>query len=188
MSGIRNLDQIRNTDPRLYEALSDIIGRQNNIEQQMNANGVGNPQPPPTVNGVQVTGSNGFLHVAITDQGGLYRGIRYFTEHADNPAFTNPQVVPMGDSRNVTIPVGNQTRYVRVYSSYISSHPSDPVYHGSSVAPTPVNGGGSNSGPQFLPSQGSGTGDAGVGLQGPGRVAFRSDNGVPPVRSNKSGA
>ena len=183
MSTVRNLNEIRSRDPKLYEALSDIIQHHDTLTQQMNANGVGNPAPPPTPNGVQVTGQNGYLHVAVTDQNPIYRGIRYFAEHADNPHFTNPHVVPMGDSRNVTIPVGNQTRYVRVYSSYISSQPSEPVYHGTQVQPTPVNGGGAHSGPNFLPSQGSGTGDAGVGLQGPGKTPFRSTDGVPPVRS-----
>ena len=94
---------------------------------------------------------------------------------------SNAQTVPMGTARNITIPVGNQTRYVRVYSSYGSSPPSSPLYHGG-AQPIAVNGGGTDSGPQFLPSEGTGTGPARVGLQGPGQTPFRSKTGAPPVR------
>lgn len=166
---------------RLYQAFSDIVTKSTNTEQQTNANPEGPPSAPPKINGVQVSGQDGFIHVAVTDNNEIYRGVRYYVEHADNPHFTNPQVIPMHDSRNVTFPVGNQTRYVRAYSAYPSSHPSEPVYHGG-AQPIAVNGGGSTPGPLFLASQGSGTGEAGVGLQGPGKVAFRSATGVPPVR------
>jgi hypothetical protein len=90
--------------------------------------------------------------------------------------------VPMHDSRNISIPVGNQARYVRVFSSYSESAPSAPVYHGGAASPKAVNGGGSGPGPAFLPSQGSGTGAAGQGLSGPGPVPFRSATGAPPTR------
>ena len=81
--------------------------------------------------------------------------------------------------RNVTIPAGGK-RYVRAYASYAASHPGEPVYHGSSVEPIPVDAG--DGGPAFLPSQGSGTGFAGQGLQGPGREPFRPVDGKPPGR------
>ena len=166
---------------KLVEALNDLAQQIQNGHQQGNFNGKGPPPPPPMVNGVNVTGRNGYLHVAITDNNQIYRGIRYYAEHADNPHFMNPIIVPMHDSRNVTIPVGNQTRYVRVYSSYDSSPPSPAVYHGGVTSPKAVQGGGSHSGPEFLPSQGSGTGAAGQGLSGPGPIPFRTINGVPPV-------
>src|SRR6185369_17239295 len=109
----------------------------------------------------------------------FYRGIRYYVEHADNPQFTDPQIVRAGDVRNITIPAGGK-RYVRAYASYPSSAPNEPVYHGSSVEPIAVDSGGN--GPAFLPSQGSGTGAAGVGLQGPGKEPFRPVDGKPPTR------
>ncbi len=167
---------------RLYEALNDLASQMATTQQQTNSNGKGQPNPPPAVNGVQVTGRAGYLHVAVTDNNQIYRGIRYYVEHADNPNFTDPHIVPMHDSRNVSIPVGNQTRYVRVYSAYNGSAPSPAVYHGSAALPTAVNGGGADSGPEFLPSQGSGTGAAGQGLSGPGPVPFRSATGAAPVR------
>lgn len=151
----------------------------NNLEAQVNGNVASGPTPPPKLNGIQVTGQNGYLHVAIQHDEAFYRGISYFVEHADNPQFSNPQIVKAGDVRNVTIPAGG-TRYVRAYASYASSGPNEPVYHGSMVQPTPVDTGGI--GPAFLPSQGSGTGAAGVGLQGPGTKPFRPVAGAPPTR------
>jgi hypothetical protein len=182
---IPHLDRIRSIPEHgqwLYEALQAIQQQATTHEQQTNSNPKGAPQPPPPVDGVKVTGRDGYLHVAITDNGQIFRGIRYYCEHADNPHFTDAQIVPMHDSRNVSIPVGNQARYVRVFSAYSESASSAPVYHGGAAAPKAVNGGGSGPGPAFLPSQGSGTGAAGQGLSGPGPVPFRSATGAPPVR------
>lgn len=186
---IRNLDYIRSLNSeqfpgfgaRLHETLSDLLTSVSNIESQVNGNASGQPTAPPAINGLQVTGANGFLHVALTDNNPVFRGIRYYVEHADNAHFANPQVVPLHDARNVTIPVGNQTRFVRAYSAYDSSGPSTPVYHGG-ASPIAVNGGGSNGGPTFLPSQSSGTGKPGQGPQGPGTIPFRSVNGAQPTR------
>lgn len=173
---------IKAKDVKLYEALTDIINGVNTHEQQGNLNATGQPIAPPQVTGVNVTGANGYLHVAVTDANqNLYRGIQYFAEHASTAQFTDTHTVPMGTARNVTIPVGNQTRFVRVYSSYASSPPSGPVYHGG-AQPIAVNGGGTDSGPQFLASEGTGTGPARTALQGPGLNPFRSKTGAAPVR------
>jgi|SRR5882762_1055407 len=166
---------------KLYEVFQGILQQNQNVQMQTNTNPDGTPAAPPQVNGVQVSGANGYLHVAVNDTNDVYSGVQYFAEHSDNPNFTDPQIVPMGASRNVNIPVGDQNRYVRVYSSYGSSPPSSPVYHGG-VVPASVNGGGTNSGPAFLPSQGSGTGLPGEGISGNGQIPFRSQNGKPPTR------
>jgi hypothetical protein len=181
----KNADYIRNLPgdlgPRLYEALADLEARNTTLAQQVNGNPTGEPAAPPNVGGLNVTGRDGSLHVAITDNSPIYRGIQYHLEHADNPHFINPIPISMGTARHVTIPIGNQTRYVRVASSYSVTAPSQWVYHGGSQ-PIGVNGGGMGPGPQFLPSQGSGTGAPGEGLQGSGTKAFRSVNGAPPKR------
>lgn len=186
---VKNITAIRSASAdspdvftKIAEALESIAMQSANGQQQTNANPTGSPNPPPQVHGVSVTGQNGFMHVAIKDENPIYRGIRYYVEHADNAQFTNPQIVALHDARNATIAVGNQKRYVRVYSAYSSSAPSDPVYHGSAAQPIAVNGGGSDSGPAFLPSQGSGTGPAGAGLQGPGVQPYRPVAGAPPTR------
>lgn len=187
---VRNLAYLRSLSSKefpelgakLYEALTDIVGRQSNLEQQVNGNAQGQPAAPPAINALKVTAQNGHFSAAITDNGNVFRGIQYYIEHADNPQFTNPTVVHLGDSRNWDKFLGNTTRYFRAYSSYASSPPSAAAYHGGAAAPQAVAGGGSVGGPAFQASQGSGTGAPGQGLQGPGQAPFRSATGVPPVR------
>lgn len=187
---IRNLDFLRtltsDENPgwgsKLYEALSDLHQNQQNVTGQVNGNAAGNPQPPPAVNGMNVSAQNGHFQVAIQDNNEISRGISYHVEHADNPQFTNSHTEHLGPTRNANLFLGNATRYFRAYSSYGSTAISAPAYHGGAATPTPVEGGGSVGPPSFLSSEGSGTGSAGVGLQGPGSIPFRSTTGKPPIR------
>lgn len=187
---IRNLDYIRAAKPddpqlgaRLYEALQDINSAVSNHLQQTNGNPIGEPQPPDGGMGIQVTARDGYMHVALNDQGPLYRGVQYWVAHADNPNFVNAVHTQASGTelRNHTEFIGNQTRYVQAYKSYPWSGPTQPVIHGGAT-PIAVNGGGPVAGPLWLPSQGTGTGTAGQNPSGPGPVAFRSASGVPPVR------
>jgi len=179
---IRNLDYIHSQDPKLYETLSDIIQAHENTSLQANLNGSGWPAPPPQIHGLQVAAANGHFQVSITDHNPLFRDVHYYVEHADNPNFTDAHVVHMGHSRNYSMFLGNTTRYFRAYSSYATSPPGDPVYHGG-TKPAAVSGGGAIQGPKFLKSQSSGTGTPGQGLTGPGIVAFRGGpNGRAPNR------
>ena len=189
---IRNLDYLRNADPstsgtsygaRLYEALQDINNAVSNHLSQTNGNPTGEPQPPDAALGVKVTARDGYMHVSINDQGPLYRGVKYWVAHADNPNFTNPQHTQASGTelRNHTEFIGNQTRYVQVYKSYPWSGPTAPVIHGGAT-PIAVQGGGSHPGPLWLPSEGTGTGTASQHPSGPGPVAFRSATGKPPTR------
>jgi hypothetical protein len=188
MIRVRNLDWIRNlkiaghpeAGAKLFEALSDIVKAASNIESQTNSDGAGNPLPPPPIQGLQVSAQNGHFQIAIHDGGAIYRGIRYYVEHADNPQFRNAQRLCLQDARNHNLFLGNVTRYFRAYSAYSSTSPSNPVYFGGSV-PQPVIGGGKVAGPNFLPDQGTGTGGTG-GVTGPGQFPFVSADGVPPGR------
>lgn len=180
---IRNLAEIRARDPKLYEALSDIITASQNITQQVNGNPNGQPAAPPKISALRVVARDGYATVAIQDDNEIYRGISYYVDHADNAQFTNPTVVYLGDSRNVVVPIGRQTRYFRAYSAYPASSPSEPVYFGgaqpTAVSAIDTTGG---PGPDYSDAQGSGTGAAATGLSGPGPVPFRSTTGVPPTR------
>lgn len=167
---------------RLVETIQDLMQQNANLAQQVNANPVGQPPAPPAVSGLKVTGQNGHFNVAVKDDGPVFRDVHFWLEHADNPAFQNAHVVHMGQSRNTNLFLGNVKRYFRAYSSYASSPPSAPTYHGSEVAPLPVEGGGPIGGPAFTESQSSGTGQPGQLLQGPGVAPFRSTDGVPPSR------
>lgn len=169
--------------PRLYEFLNRMCGGVNNVEQQTNSNVNGPPEAPPPPDAVTASGQDGRIQIAISHQAAeFYRGNHYFVEHADNPNFANPQVVNLGPSRNGSIYVGNQPRYIRTYNQYPGSAPSTPVYLGSAAQPRAVSGGGGGPAIRFLPSQGSGTGKPGQGMSGFGNVAFRSSNGKPPIR------
>jgi hypothetical protein len=192
MIKIRNLAYLRSTAPaeagkeyggRLYEALHDINSAISNHIQQTNGNPIGEPQPPPSPMGIQVTARDGWMHVAMNDQGPLYRGVQYWVAHADNPQFTNAVHTQASGTelRNHTEFIGNQTRYVQAYKSYPWSGPTEPVIHGGAT-PIAVVGGGTSPGPLYLPSQGTGTSTAGQITTGPGPVAFRSSTGVPPTR------
>lgn len=186
---LKNLDYIRQANEwtpdlgaKMAELLQNFAQGVNNLEQQTNGNTQGSPQPPGKINGFNVTSQNGHFSVEISDHNEIYRGVRYFVEHADNPHFTNPVTEDLGTSRNRTFFMGNVTRYWRAYSAYPNSAPGEAVYHGSQTQPTAVTGGGDNAGGPTITSQGSGTGAAGQGLQGPGSVPFRTTSGAPPTR------
>lgn len=192
--GVRNLDYIRALKvsdekgrtvldgARLYETISDIIQQHQATTQQGNHNPAGEPLPPPPIDGVNVTGQNGHFHIQIQHRAEIYRGIQYYAEFADNPGFSSPHTIHMGDSREHTQFLGNGTYYWRAFAAYASSPPSAPAYHGGAGSPQPVSGGGGVGGPALLAPQGSGTGIAGEGLSGPGPVPFRSSDGLPPKR------
>ena len=188
---IRNLNFLRSLPAdlpiqdlgvRLYEALSDIQHQQQAVTQQTNSNPVGNPDPPPAIDGLTVTGQNGHFHLQVQHNADFYRGVQYHAEYADNPGFQNPRPISMGDSREHTIFLGNGTYYWRAFAAYPSSPAGPAAYHGGAHSPQPVSGGGSIGSPAFLPPQGSGTGAPGEGLSGPGPIPFRSATGAPPIR------
>ena len=186
---IRNLDYIRAAKEwtpelggRVYEAMQDFNRAITNHIQQTNGNATGEPQPPPAQMGIKVSARDGYMHVAINDQGPLNRGVQYWVHHASNPNFTDAIHTQASGTelRNHTEFIGNQTRYVRVYKSYPWSGPSEPIVHGGAI-PIAVNGGGNVAGPLFLSPQGTGTGPASGAVSGPGPVAFRSTTGKAPT-------
>lgn len=170
---IPNLAFIKNQfGARLYEAFNSIQTQSQASEQQTNANPLGHPDPPPAINGVHAsTGPGGEFQVAITDNGMVSRGVKYFIEHDSDSQFSNPHIIDNGTSRNWAGHMGNQTLYFRAYSSYGSSATSPAAYHGSKAQPLPVTGGVAGT---RAPSQGAGTGAPRQGLHGPGPVAQRS--------------
>lgn len=158
---------------RLYDVMLSVQNQVTAIEQQTNSNANGEPLAPPNIQNLGVTAQDGHFNLAITDQSeGLRRGASYFIDHADNPAFVNAHTEELGQSRNLNLYLGNVQRYFRARSAYPSGKTSDWVYFGTQASPRSLLGGGTNQGPDFLPSQGSGTGAAGQG-GGPGPVPVR---------------
>src|SRR5277367_2982535 len=139
-------DNLQNVGPRLYKALQSIQVGVRNIEQQGNFDANLHPAAPPPIDALNVTAANGIFHASITHNAPIYRGIHYHLEYADNPNFTNPFPVSMGESREHRTALGNLNLYFRGAASYGISPPTEWVYHGSQSAPTVVAGGG-NTGP-----------------------------------------
>lgn len=191
MQNVRNLDYLRSTSPtepgygaKLYETLSDLLSGHQNTAQQTNANPTGEPAPPPPLDAINVSAQNGHFNIALTHNADIYRGAQYYVEHADNAQFTNPVPTQASgtDVRNHNEYLGNVTRYFRASVAYAGSPAHRNWVYFGGTQPKAVNGGGTNGGPNFLPSQGTGTGTAGEGLSGPGPTPFRSKTGTPPVR------
>lgn len=154
---IPNTDYIRQSNPKLYEA---IIALRNAIPNlQLSA--------PPQVASINVTATNGVFQATLVDAGNPVKGIGYFLEYDTSPAFPQPHVIDLGASRSWRGTLGNLTLYWRAYSQYappLDSPPSPTLAFGGNVTPTAVVGGGS-SGPALPESTGSGTA-ATNGMQG----------------------
>lgn len=167
----------------LSETLNYIGNAHDATSQGTNVDPDGGQLPaPPQVSGLQVSSRDGYVHVAIQDRNqSLYRSPKYYVVHADNPQLTNAIQEGGTEGRNITFPIGNQTRYIGVFHAYPNGAPSPVLMHGGAI-PKPVFGGGAGSGPLFLPSEGSGTGSPGVAGQGPGSLPYRGQTTVPPIR------
>lgn len=169
-----NLEYLRSKDVRAYELFKEVQTQVSQVEQQTNSNATGNPPTPGNLDQLVVsTGPSGEFQATIHDNAAFNRGVNYWLEHDTTPAFANPHVVDVGQSRNWSGYLGSQKLYWRAYKSYSTSGTSEPVYHGGSqTTAQPVQGGVAG---RRSPSQGSGTGAPGVGLSGPGPVQQRNE-------------
>lgn len=154
---IRNLQYLHTKDPKLGEALRDLVSAIDSLAVQTTVTPNGETPSPSPVSRLNVMAKDGVFDVQIFDDSPVVRGINYFLEYSTTASFNQPVVVDLGPSRNYRSGLGNVTLYFRAYSQYIGSPPSTPVYFGSVTNPTPVTGGGTASGPSPQPSAGSGT-------------------------------
>ena len=166
-----NESHVRQLDPLLAKALSDLEQRIANVATQVAASPFGETQAPPPIAALSVIASAGIFDIQIQDNAPVSRGINYFVEYSTTPNFAQPHIVDLGASRSYRATWGNQTLYFRAYSQYTTSQPGATVYFGSQNNPTAVVGGGS-AGPTPQASTGSGTasnngqqGGAGFGYQ-----------------------
>jgi hypothetical protein len=176
----RNMPYIRSLDPKLHEALADIVNAHNNIAQQVNADPTSVTPPPPKIAGLNVVEQNGIFDAQITDHSAFNRGSSYMLEYSDTPNFQNAHTVHLGPARNWRGNLGAGSLHFRAYSAYGSSAPSEPVYHGG--RPGIVVGSGSMVGPPMQQGMGSGTGSATQTAQGFGSLPYRSSTGKAPTR------
>lgn len=177
----RNRAEIMSENPRLAEALDDILGTVQHVATQTNVSMNGQAAAPQPPSSLKVTASQGIFEAAINDNNSqVNRGVHYFLEYSKSPSFNSPHQVSLGPSRNWRGNLGNVPLYFRAHSSYLTSPRSAPVYHGTSVNPILVTGGGSSTGPDLLPSNGSGTSTGASGSDGAfGNSQYRGS--TPPT-------
>lgn len=173
-------------DVRTGQFLQRILNGINQVGQAVGADPIGETSPPAGPNGVTVKANGEMVHVAITDNSPLNRGVQYLTEYATEPNFLQPWVIDHGSSRNHTITLPTKTDggtathnwYFRSYSQYAGSKPSAPVTYGGAASPTAIALTGSTE-LTLPPSNGSGTGspNGSQGGSGLGKYATRAAQG-----------
>ena len=173
---IRNLEWLRTAKPtdqgysaRLFEALSDVRGGVNTLEQQGNFNLQGTPAPPPALDGLNIAPHPQGVQFSISHQADFYQGIHYEIDAMANGV---THTYDVGTSRNGVLPVGSLTANYQVRARYPAGASTAPVLY-----PRTVTGG--SGATSLLPSQGAGTTKAGQppGFGGPYR------GNTPPVRA-----
>src|SRR5579864_8802672 len=121
--------------PEVADEFRNLEQALNTIAQHTNANPLGPVDSPPQISSVIATPKGGGVHqITIQDSNPVARGINYFAEYSQTSDFANFTTVPMGPSRQVDIAPGTGPIFVRAYSSYLTSQPSTPVYHGGDPA------------------------------------------------------
>lgn len=190
LDGGEYLAHILNTDVRQGMLLQRIITAINNSSQAAGVAPVGQVSAPTPPDGIQVAAAGEMVHVSLTHNAPVNRGVEYFTEISNNPAFNQPVVYHHGTSRtpppfplpSKTTAGATQNYYLRSYSQYRGGPPSTPVVFGGASNPTPVTLGGSTQ-LTLLPSSGSGTAPANgqSAAQGFGKQSTRP--AVGPKRS-----
>src|SRR5882757_5314465 len=108
----RNRQYLIEKDPKLAEALDDLLGLNSTTMKQINASPNGQAQPPNAPNALTVTAAHGIFDVKIDDNSSpVNRGVNYFLEYSESPAFTAPTTIDLGASRNWRGLLGNKTLY-----------------------------------------------------------------------------
>lgn len=166
------LTEFAQKDPRGGALLSRIIKAVNELSGNIAATPIGQLAPPDPPDAVNVASSGEMVHVQITHNAPVNRGVQYFTEVSNTPSFSRPIVIDHGASRTshpFPLPtkdsLGNtQKWYFRSYAQYHGSPPSAPTVFGGASNPTPVTLTGATE-LDLLPSNGSGTASP-TGAQG----------------------
>lgn len=165
LEGGRYLADLYQKDSIQAAFLQKVIDAVNKLGTTLGANPVGEVEPPPPVNHINIATSGEMMHVALIHNSAIKRGINYFLEVSPNdPNFTQPLVKPLGPSRAslpFTLPTNDASGqaikyYVRAYSQYPGSKPSKVTTFGGANNPQSITMGGSTP-MTLLQSTGSGT-------------------------------
>lgn len=178
------LRQLPGIGDKLYQALQILVDGVNQGHANAGVAGAGALSPPPRLDAFNVaTDSNGFAYFGLLHNGAKQRGINYFVEHADNPAFVNAHVLHLGTSRNGQLFIGSSTRYFRAYGAYQGSNEAaEPFNFGGSTASAVVGGGSAPA--TFTSSNGAGTAPSDGSIPGGGFGPVLYTRGGPVTKRN----
>src|SRR5579884_3137412 len=120
-----------------------IITAINTLATNTASSAVGQMQAPSAPDALQVKASGEMVHVSITHNGPVLRGVQYFTEVSNDPQFSQPIVIHHGASRTShpsPLPAhddngATQTWYFRSYAQYHGSPPSEKTVYGGAENP-----------------------------------------------------
>jgi len=159
---IPQLKAIEDGDPYTYEAFVAVVNAINALSIQVGVDAAPAAQSaqaprtvlpaPPAPGSLAVSAARGTFNVTIGPSAGGTPAAQYFLEIADNTGFTNNPgstsnvVYPLGGNLQLSINLGNVTRYFRARAKYPQSAYSNYVYYGTAANPTAVSGGLTGSG------------------------------------------
>lgn len=189
ITGGRALTRWLQTDAIQGSLIQKLIGGMNNLARNAGVSPTGQLTAPLPPNSLIIKAAGGVVHAQITDNNPLQKPIHYFLEHDTDPNLTQPHVVHMGPSRNVTLtlPANDdngrpQPWHFQAYAQYPGSQASSRIVYGGATGAIPVSvGGGVNM--TLPPSMGSGTA-APNGTQG--GQGFGNNNTRPAVGPKRS--
>lgn len=188
LTTLRKVPQFGKYFASVLRKLEDAI---NGMGKQIGVDATKTLPAPPPIHSLNVkTSTDGFVHVAITDNQPISRNLQYFVEYDTDPAFGHAHQIDLGAARThppFKLPAlndtgGSQTFYFRAYSQYHGSTAGKKVNFGGTT-PTGITPGGSTQ-MTLLPSTGAGTAkpDGSQAGQGLGPVVSRP--GVGPKRTS----
>jgi hypothetical protein len=180
LEGAQELVRIQQKDFDNGTLLQRIIDAVNSVALNLGGAAVGKLTPPPPINSIQVSGTQSgnvitcaseHLHLTLTHNGELRKGIQYIHEIATEPNFLAPHIIDGGSSRSlfVHLPALDnngkvQTYYHRAFAQYNGSDPQKPTVLGGLASATQIQMTGTSK-CTLLSSTGSGTADP-SGMQG----------------------
>jgi hypothetical protein len=190
LDGGRFLADINQRDSKMGALFQRIITAINTLSSNVAASPVGQAAAPPPPDSISVKAAGEMVHVSITHNVPIQRGIQYFTEVSNSPSFSQPIVIDHGASRTShPFPLPTQddggashTWYFRSYAQYHGSPPSEKTVYGGASNPVAVTLSGSTR-LTLLPSAGSGTASP-TGFQGgQGLGTFTTRSAQGPKRN-----
>ena len=173
-----------NLDPKLGDVLEQFQAAINQTGINTGTDPKGQYKTPPQLQGINVKAANGQVHVVLTHNVPIQRGMEYFVEADTDPSFPQPHVEPLGASRGKFFPLPGKTDggatqhwYFRGYAQHPGGQATAKMVHGGQT-PIAVDVGGTT---QLtpIPSTGSGTALANgtQGGHGFGPTLFRDQTG-----------